>query len=239
MPRAGFSNGIGPAAGRRMANFLYDYWPIVDRPPLCWPDGKRLAVYVALNIEHFEPGRPSTAITPLTAGLPVDPLNAGWRDYGLRVGIWRMIELLDRHELRASALVNSEVLERYPQIVRAGLERGWSWVAHGVSNSRLWTGLELDEERVALTEVADELRRHTGRAADGLARAGADRDRPHLRAPRRARASRTRSTGAPMTSLSRSAPAPGAASSRCRTRSRSTTSPSCSRSAPPAPSSAS
>jgi len=150
-----------------MSTFLYDYWPIVDRPPVWWPDGKRLAVYIALNIEHFEPGRPSTAITPLTAGLPVDPLNTGWRDYGLRVGIWRMIELLDRHGLRASALVNSEVLERYPQIVRAGLERGWSWVAHGVSNSRLWTGLELDQERAALTAIADELRRHTGRAPMG------------------------------------------------------------------------
>ena len=60
----------------------YAYWPLVDRPPIEWPDGKRLAFYVALNIEHFEPGKPSTALFPPTTSLPVDPLNHGWRDYG-------------------------------------------------------------------------------------------------------------------------------------------------------------
>lgn len=145
----------------------YRYWPIVDRPPIEWPDGKRLAFYVALNVEHFEPGRPSTALFPPTASLPVDPLNHGWRDYGTRVGIWRMIDLLDRLELRASVLLNSEVCAEYPQIVAAGRERDWVWCAHGFNNARLWTGMEPDEERAAFGRLLEQLVAGTGTQPKG------------------------------------------------------------------------
>lgn len=145
----------------------YDYWPIVERPPLEWPGGKRLAFYIGLNIEHFELGKPSTAISPAHATLPVDPLNHGWRDYGTRVGIWRMIDLLDEYELPVTALLNSEVPERYPQIVEAGNERGWAWCGHGRTNSELWTGLELEEERAAIAALVEKLTRATGRAPKG------------------------------------------------------------------------
>ena len=60
-----------------------------------------------------------------------DPLNYGWRDYGTRVGIWRLIERLDRHGIRASVLLNSDVAERYPQIIEAGRRANWAWLAHG------------------------------------------------------------------------------------------------------------
>lgn len=145
----------------------YDYWPIVDRPPLEWPGGKRLAFYIGLNIEHFQLGKPSTAISPANATLPVDPLNHGWRDYGTRVGIWRMINLLDTYDLPATALVNSEVVARYPEIVEAGNKRGWAWCAHGRTNSQLWTGMELEEERAAMAALVEELKRGTGRAPKG------------------------------------------------------------------------
>jgi len=92
-----------------MDNQLYDYSPIVDRPALAWPEGKRVTFYVGVNIEHYRVDQPSTSIFAGTAGLAPDPLNYGWRDYGLRVGIWRMIESLDRHGIRASALLNSDV----------------------------------------------------------------------------------------------------------------------------------
>ena len=141
---------------------LYEYWPIVERPPLEWPDGKRLAFYIALNIEHFEPGKPSTALFPPTTSLPVDPLNHGWRDYGTRVGIWRMIDLLDRYRIRASVLLNSEVCDHYPQIIEAGIERDWIWCAHGFNNSSLWTGMDLDEEREATGRMLEQFTRGTG-----------------------------------------------------------------------------
>lgn len=145
----------------------YRYWPIVERPPIDYPEGKRSAFYIGLNIEHFHLGRPATSITPLTATLPVDPLNYGWRDYGTRVGIWRMIELLDKVELRASVLLNAEVCENYPQIVAAGVERDWAWLGHGITNSSLWTGIEREEERRLLQGIVKTITTATGKAPRG------------------------------------------------------------------------
>src|SRR6266702_3668153 len=103
-----------------MDNQLYDYSPIVDRPRLMLPDGARVAFWIGLNIEHYEVDKPSTSIFAGTAALQPDPLNYGWRDYGPRVGIWRMIDALDRYGLRASVLLNADVCERYPRIIEEG-----------------------------------------------------------------------------------------------------------------------
>ncbi len=145
----------------------YDYSPITERPRLTWPDGKKVAVYVGLNIEHFLPGQPSTSIWPGTAALTPDALNHGWRDYGTRVGIWRVIDILDRHGLRASALLNSLVVEHYPQIIKAGAERNWAWLAHGRTNSELHTDLSLDDERRVLAEITDTIAAGTGQRPTG------------------------------------------------------------------------
>lgn len=144
---------------------LFDYSPITERPRLTWPDGKRVAFYVGLNIEHFLPDLPSTSIWPID--LAPDPLNHGWRDYGARVGIWRTMEILDRYGVRASVLLNSMVAEHNPQIIRAGVERNWVWLAHGTTNSNLHTGLELNEERKILTEIVDTIETATGRRPQG------------------------------------------------------------------------
>ncbi len=150
-----------------MDNELYDYWPIVDRPKLEWPDGQRVAFWVGLNVEHYEVDRPSTSLFPGTAGLVPDPLNYGWRDYGTRVGLWRMMDVLDRHGVRASALLNSDVCRHYPRILEAGNERGWAWVAHGKNNSSFQTGLAEDAERAYLREVVSVLRDATGSQPQG------------------------------------------------------------------------
>ncbi|ANZ41296.1 polysaccharide deacetylase [Lentzea guizhouensis] len=143
-------------------NKLYDYSPIIDRPPLTWPNGARVAVYAGLNVEHFLLGAPSTSIWPGTADLTPDPLNHGWRDYGPRVGIWRTIDALDRHGLRASALLNSTAAQQYPRIIEAGVERDWAWLAHGETNSKLHTGLARDEEREALAGIVGTIEQATG-----------------------------------------------------------------------------
>jgi peptidoglycan/xylan/chitin deacetylase (PgdA/CDA1 family) len=144
---------------------LFAYSPITERPHLTWPDGKRVAFYVGLNIEHFVPDQPSTSIWPVD--VKPDPLNHGWRDYGARVGIWRTIDILDRHGLRASALVNSMVAEHNPQIIKAGVEREWAWLAHGQTNSILHTGFAPDEERAILTDITDTIETATGQRPKG------------------------------------------------------------------------
>ncbi len=97
-----------------MENALYDYWPISDRPKIEWPSGARMAFWLGLNIEYYEVDKASTSIFPTTAALSPDPLNYGWRDYGPRVGLWRIAEILEEHHVRASVLLNSDVCAHYP-----------------------------------------------------------------------------------------------------------------------------
>jgi allantoinase len=148
-------------------NTLFDYSPITERAPISWPGGARVAAYIGLNVEHFLLDRPSTSIWPGTADLVPDALNYGWRDYGPRVGIWRVIESLDRHGIRASVLLNSSVADHYPQIIKAGLDRNWAWLAHGRTNSILHTDMALDEERRVLTDIIDIIAAATGRRPHG------------------------------------------------------------------------
>ncbi|BDT87490.1 polysaccharide deacetylase family protein [Nocardia cyriacigeorgica] len=148
-----------------MDNALYDYSPIVDREPIQWPGGARVAFYVGLNIEHFTVDAPATSPNEATAGLVPDPLNYGWRDYGPRVGIWRIAEILDRHGIRASALVNSAVCERYPQIIAAGQQRDWAWLAHGRDNATVQSAVE--DERAYLTDVVATIEKATGQRPRG------------------------------------------------------------------------
>lgn len=150
-----------------MDNQLFTYSPIIERPPTTWPQGARVAFYLGLNIEHYQVDKPSTSIFGGTAGLTPDALNYGWRDYGPRVGIWRMIESLDRHGVPASVLVNSDVFRHYPQIVQAGLQRNWAWIAHGRDNSTFQAGMTHDEERVYLSEIVEMIEAATGRRPRG------------------------------------------------------------------------
>ncbi len=150
-----------------MDNTLYDYSPIKHRAPIALPNGARVAFWIGMNIEHFVVDKRSTSISPSTAGLVPDPLNHGWRDYGTRVGIWRMMDCLDRHGLRASVLLNSDVCLKYPQIIEEGNRRNWVWLAHGKTNSVFQTGMNEEDERRYLTEVIDTIRTSTGRMPRG------------------------------------------------------------------------
>jgi allantoinase len=145
----------------------FTFSPIIRRPRLELPDGARVAVWVGINVEHYEAGKPGISIAPATAELDPDPLNAGWRDYGLRVGLWRLAEVLDRHEIRASALLNSDVCELYPEVIEEGVQRSWAWLAHGKNNSTFETDMGLEEERRYLAEVVETIERHTGQRPRG------------------------------------------------------------------------
>jgi allantoinase len=157
----------GKECGINMDNTLYDYSPIVRRPKLVWPERARLAFYIGLNVEHFEIDKPSTSIWSGTSHLKPDPLNYGWRDYGARVGIWRLIDTFDKYGLRASVLLNSDVCSRYPEIIEAGKQRGWAWLAHGKNNSILHAEMAPADERRFLKEVVTTISAATGRHPKG------------------------------------------------------------------------
>lgn len=140
---------------------FFSYSPIVSRPALRLPEGKRIAVWFGINVEHYEYGKPALSLAPFTAGLTPDPLNYGWREYGPRVGIWRLIDAFDQAGVRPTAIVNSEVCDRHPAIIAAGVERGWTWVAHGGNNSTWQAGFGLEEERAYIAGVADRIAQAT------------------------------------------------------------------------------
>jgi peptidoglycan/xylan/chitin deacetylase (PgdA/CDA1 family) len=145
----------------------YAYSPIVRRPRIGLPGGARLAVWIGVNVEHYRWGQPALSLAPFTAQLVPDPTNYGWRDYGPRVGVWRLMEIFDRVGIRASAIVNSAVCEEYPEVVEAAVERGWAIVAHGRDNSTWQTGMEPEDERAFVAEVAQTLERAAGRRPTG------------------------------------------------------------------------
>ncbi|MBO9520663.1 MAG: polysaccharide deacetylase family protein [Nocardioidaceae bacterium] len=140
----------------------YDYSAIVDRPRLTWPGGARVAVWVVPNVEHFLFDRPSTANTAFTMGLSPDVLNYSWRDYGARVGFFRMAEVLERHGFPATVALNSDACERYPRIIEEGRRLGWEWMGHGTTNSLLVDYEDEDEERAFVEEVLSTIGEATG-----------------------------------------------------------------------------
>lgn len=144
-----------------------EYSPIVERGPISWPGGGRIALWVIPNVEHYAIDRPSTSIYPPTSNLAPDVLNYSWRDYGPRVGIWRMMEVLDRHGIRGTVALNSDVCKVNPQIVEEGMKRDWEFMGHGMNNSNLMAGLEEDEERQLIETVLGTIEEATGRRPRG------------------------------------------------------------------------
>lgn len=112
----------------------FPYTPINARPVYDWPNGKRLAVYIALNVETFPFGE---GLGPdLNPKQPEpDVVNHGWRDWGNRVGIWNLLELMDELNLPAAALTNTAVYDHHPQIMHALRSRGDEVVGHGRTNA--------------------------------------------------------------------------------------------------------
>jgi peptidoglycan/xylan/chitin deacetylase (PgdA/CDA1 family) len=145
-----------------MEHGRYDYSPIVDRKPLRFPKGARVALWVIPNIEHFLIDRPSTSITAVTANFVPDVLNYSWRDFGVRVGIWRMMEVMEKYGVKGTVALNSDVCRHYPRIIEAGNKLGWEWMGHGRNNSEMINKQPEAEERSLIKEVVDTIRTHTG-----------------------------------------------------------------------------
>lgn len=130
----------------------FAYRAITDRPDWRWPGGAGLAVYIGLNLEHFAFGEGLGA--ELAPGGPQpDVLNYAWRDYGNRVGIWRMIELFDQLKLPCTALVNATIYDHCPEVVVALRTRGDEIAGHGRTNSERQGTLPEAEERRLIAET--------------------------------------------------------------------------------------
>jgi peptidoglycan/xylan/chitin deacetylase (PgdA/CDA1 family) len=127
----------------------YDFEPFMHRKPVRFPKGERLALLIYVNIEHAPFGTTAAAhaIYPGTMQFSPDVLNHGWRDYGNRVGLWRIADAMDRHGFRGTVNLNSDVCREYPQIIREGNDRNWEWGAQGDRNGSVPTLMSEDQER--------------------------------------------------------------------------------------------
>ncbi len=144
----------------------YDYSPIVERADYSWPGGKRLAVYVANNVEVFSYGEgKGAAIAPPDQAVSHSVYS--WRDYGNRVGIWRLLEMFDALNIPCEHQLNTAIYEHCPQIPIALRARGDEILGHGVTNSVEQGGLSEADEAALIRRVTDTIVRHEGDAPVG------------------------------------------------------------------------
>jgi len=150
----------------------YDYVPLIERKDYSWPDGKRLAFALTPNIEWFAFGA-GLGHDPAKTGEPQTHRNYSWRDYGNRIGVWRLFDLFDELKLPAAYNANSLLYEYAPQIMDAIRRRGDEVVGHGRTNAENLRGLwQPDEERI-LREVTETIARHEGAPPSGWMGSGA------------------------------------------------------------------
>jgi allantoinase len=145
------------------------YLPIIDRPRLELPDGRRLAFWLSPNIEHYQlfpPGNPYRNATPRVPAP--DVADWSYRDYGNRVGFWRMLDVLDRYPIRPTATANLAAFEMYPEICDAVVARDWEIVSHGRHNTEYLFGISEADERDYLNRNLTGFEKATGQRPRGF-----------------------------------------------------------------------
>lgn len=144
----------------------YDYVPITERAAYTWPGGARLAVYIGLNLEHFAFGGGLGA--ELAPGGPQpDVLNYAWRDYGNRVGAWRMRDLFEALDMPVSLLANSAMYAYAPDLMAAFRARGDEVLGHGRTNSERQSVLDPTAEAALIAEATATITQAEGKAPQG------------------------------------------------------------------------
>jgi len=138
----------------------YGYSAITRRPDYSWPGGKRLAVYLGFNLEHFEFGSGLGAALGPKSPEP-DVLNFSWRDYGNRVGAWRCLELFDSLKLPAGVILNTALYDYCPELVEAFVKRGDELIAHGHTNSERQREMNEAAERALLVSCKQRIQKES------------------------------------------------------------------------------
>ena len=131
----------------------FAYSAITDRPLLSWPGGAKLAVYIAMNIEHFSFGEGLGARIAPASAQP-DVLNHAWREYGNRVGVWRCLDLLNDLALPCGALINTAIYDHCPAVAQAFAARGDEMIAHGYANAYRQSDLDEAGERSLIEDCS-------------------------------------------------------------------------------------
>ena len=157
--------------GMDHAHYAYSAMP--TRQPIAWPGDARLAYAVFLYLEYWEVDAPKDAVTDPRLKDSVAPFYPDYRtstrvEYGNRVGIFRILDLLDRHELKVTVPVNVMAIERMPYLVEQCLKRGYELAAHGISANRMLSSkMSEDEERDAIGGSIEAITEFSGKRPTG------------------------------------------------------------------------
>jgi peptidoglycan/xylan/chitin deacetylase (PgdA/CDA1 family) len=148
----------------------FPYSPIIRRPKLVWPNGARVALWVIPNIEFFSleerPGGYGGA------GKIPDVVMWSERDYGNRIGVWRLMEVLDRYGIRGSVALNSLLCDHHPVIIQEGNKRRWEWMGHNESNTRRLNEAPPGEEAAIIKRTFATIERAAGARPKGWLSSG-------------------------------------------------------------------
>ncbi len=159
--------GAAQAPATKRDPGFYDYLPYNDRPVIRWPNGARVAFWVAPNVEFYELNPPrNPARSPWARPAP-DVLNYSYRDYGNRTGFWRMLDVMKRCNMRGSVSLNVAMCEHHPEVIKACADEGWEFYSHGTYNTRYLMGMNEAQERQVIQDSIDTIYKHTGQKLDG------------------------------------------------------------------------
>jgi allantoinase len=143
------------------------YSPISTRAPLKLPDGKRMAVWVIVNVEEWDINQtmPRTVLTPPAGGSPMPDIpNWAWHEYGNRVGFWRMLKVFDDFNIPAALAINGSAIAAYPQIADAAKARNWEFMGHGFTQRNMQ---KVENEQDDIRKTADVIEAATGKRPRG------------------------------------------------------------------------
>ncbi len=146
----------------------YEYSALPHRPDFTWPGGKRLAVYFALGLEHYAFGE-GMAENLVPGMAQPDVLNTSWREYGNRVGAWRVLDAFAEAGLPLSILLNTALYDAAPSLLDACRKAGHEVIAHGRSNSDTMAGMAESEEAAYIAGVTGHIAQVEGKPPGGWA----------------------------------------------------------------------
>ena len=143
------------------------YSAIIDRAPLALPQGVRLVLWPIVNLEVWEIERPmARQVLPAPTGVAVlpDVPNWSWHEYGMRVGVWRFFEAFDRVDAHVTLAINADVVDRYPRVAAAALERRWEFMGHSYVQMPIH---QVEDQRAMIRRSLDRLQAFTGKRPVG------------------------------------------------------------------------
>lgn len=146
---------------------LYKYWGYKNRPKITWKNGAKLAFWVAPNIEFYELNPPKNPFRTPWAKPNPDVTGYSMRDYGNRVGHFRMMEAMDKHNVRGSVSLSVAMCQHHPEIIEECVKREWEFFSHGIYNTRYCYGMDEAQERAIIEDSFKTVKEATGQTVAG------------------------------------------------------------------------